>query len=96
MDSKTFAIGVLSLTAVVLLVGLIVVSVMPQPVIASSISSPAGDFTIANGRIRNDMELLYVLDNTTQRLITYAFDRRTGACAPVDFKELSKAIPGGQ
>ena len=92
MDSKTFTIGVLSLTAVVLLVGLIVVSVMPQPAVASSTSAEGGDYTITAGRVTRDAELLYVINNSAQILVAYGFDRRTGAAAPLDRKELR--LPG--
>ena len=90
MDSKTFAIGVLSITAVILLVGLVVVSALPQPAVASNVSSYGGDFTITVGRVTQDTELLYVVDNTTQRLLVYGIARKSGAVAILDKAELAQ------
>ena len=90
MESKNLAIGVLSITAVILLVGLIVVNVLPTPAHASEASAIGGDFTVTVGRVTQDTELLYVLDNVTQRLMVYGFNRKTGAVFIVDKQDLSQ------
>ena len=90
MDSKNYAIGVLAITAVILLVGLIWVNTAPQPALASEVSSYGGDFTVTVGRITRDTELLYVVDNTTERLLVYGIDRRSGAISVLDGTELTQ------
>jgi hypothetical protein len=78
MDSKNLTIGVLSLTAVALLVSLIAVHGVPRAAVASEVSAFGGDFTVTVGRVTRDTELLYVVDNTTERLLVYGVDRKTG------------------
>lgn len=91
MDTKNFAIGVLAITATILLVGLVIVHTAPRPAFASEVSSYGGDFTITVGRVTRDSELLYVVDNTTERLVVYGIDRRTGIISIQDFAEISRA-----
>lgn len=92
IDAKTFAIGVLSITAVILMVGLMLVGTAPRTATASEVSTIAGDFTLGVGQVTRDTELLYVIDNVTQRLLVYGFNRRTGESAIVDKTELSAAL----
>ena len=96
MDSKNYAIGVLAITAVILLVGLIWVNTAPRPALASEVSSYGGDFTVTVGRVTRDTELLYVVDNTTERLLVYGIDRRSGALAVLDGTELAQNPGGGR
>ncbi|HRX85570.1 MAG TPA: hypothetical protein P5572_11180, partial [Phycisphaerae bacterium] len=95
MESRNLAIGVLAIIAAVLLVGLIIVNVQPQPAYASNISSNGGDFTVTVGRITRDTEVLYVLDNVTQRLLVYTINRTTGAIDMMDGAELGALTPPG-
>ncbi|MCB9851061.1 MAG: hypothetical protein H6817_10210 [Phycisphaerales bacterium] len=95
MNSKNLAIGVLSITAVILFVGIILVNVQPNAAVASNVSSYGGDFTITVGRVTRDTEILYVLDNTTQRLLAYGIDRRSGAVNILDKADLSTVVPPG-
>ncbi len=92
MESKNLAIGVLSITAVILLVGLIVINVLPAPARAGEASAIGGDFTVTVGRVTQDTELLYVLDNVTQRLLVYGFGRKTGAVAITDKQDLGQRM----
>jgi hypothetical protein len=93
MNSKNLTIGVLSITAVILFVGMIIVNVSPQPAVAGNVSSYGGDFTITVGRVTRDTEILYVLDNTTQRLLAYGINRKTGAVSILDKADLATAVP---
>ena len=93
MDTKNLAIGVLAVTAAVLFVGLVLVTVSPQQALASEVSSVGGDFTVTVGNLTRDTELLYITDNRTERLLVYGIDRRTGAISVLDGTELA-ANPG--
>lgn len=95
MQSRNLAIGVLSITAVILFVGLIIVSVMPRTAVASDVSSYGGDFTITVGRVTRDTEVLYVLDNVTQRLLVYGISRKNGAVDILDGADLAGLTPPG-
>ena len=79
MDNKNFAIGVLGITAVILLVGLLIVNSQPTPVFASAGPGiESGDYVLATGQfLHSDEHLLYIVDAVAQRLIAYRFDIRT-------------------
>ncbi len=77
MDSKNFAIGILSTTAAILLVGLLIVNTQPEPVWASGMNASAGDYILTVGNdVSDDEELLYVIDTSAQKLIVYRFNGR--------------------
>ena len=79
LDAKTFAIGVLSITAAILLVGVIIIGSTPRNAVADGIGSEFNDFTIAVGKVGPDEGALYVIDNVSQQLLTYTVERKTGA-----------------
>jgi hypothetical protein len=77
MHSKNFAIGVLSTTAAILIVTLVIVNTRPQAVLADGMAIISGDYSISVGALtRNDEDLLYVVDNPQEMLNTYRFDNR--------------------
>ena len=79
MDNRNFAIGVLSTTAVVLLVGLVVVHSRPQPVMADGMTILAGDYSMTVGALTQvDEDWLYVIDNPEKKLISYRFNTTSG------------------
>jgi len=75
MDRWTFAIGVLAITAVVMLSALAVMTVV-QPVPAQAFAQiDRGDgYMMLTGQLSNSRELLYVLDETAGLLNIYWFD----------------------
>ena len=95
MDSKNFAIGILSTTAVILLVGLVVVHTRPDPAFAAGMTTTSGDYvlTVGTATIGNE-EVLYVIDAPAEKLIAYRFHgarREIEVVAGVDLKELRDA-----
>lgn len=100
MDSRNFAIGVLSTTAVMLLVGLVVVHSRPAPVQARGMTLVAGEYVLTVGSLDQvDEDLLYVVDNGESKLVTYRFDgigNRIEVVSGVDLDEIRKmAAPAG-
>jgi hypothetical protein len=90
-NAKNISIGVLTITAVILLVGIILVgSTATKPAYAGNVSSYGGDFTVTIGRVTRDAELIYLVDNTTERLLVYGLNRKTGKSAILDKSELSQ------
>ncbi len=78
MDNKNFTIGVLSTTAVILFVGLVVINTRPAPALADGMTIRGGDYEITVGALdQTDEELVYVIDSTQQRMIAYRFDTNT-------------------
>lgn len=75
MDSRDLAIGMLTTTAVVLLVGLLVIHAQPNPARASGLTIMHGDYSLAVGTLtERDEELVYIIDAPQQKLNVYRFD----------------------
>ncbi len=91
MDNKNLTIGVLGITAVILLVGIIIVNSQPQPAVAAAGPGiQSGDYVLATVQFIHDEELLIVVDSVAQRLITYRFDTRSRqSFSPTDGHDLA-------
>ena len=89
MDTRDFAIGVLTVTAVVLFVGLLLLCQVPQ---AQAIGQTAsgGDYIVATGQLATSTEIVYVLDAAAGRLLGYAYDVNTKRVEPVDGVDLEQ------
>jgi hypothetical protein len=74
MDAKNFTIGILSTTAVILLVGLFVIHSRPEPSYASGMNAQGGDYLLTTGQLQDSEELLYVVDAQSRRMVVYRFD----------------------
>ncbi|MBK9120196.1 MAG: hypothetical protein IPM18_11430 [Phycisphaerales bacterium] len=72
IDHRTFAIGVLSVTACVLFVGLLMVG--PQPARAAFQHDRAGDYIMLTMQVSTTKEVLVVIDGAARRMIVYEFD----------------------
>ena len=77
MESKNFAIGVLSTTAAILLAALLIIQTRPQTARADGMTILSGDYSLSVGAItRDDEDLLYIIDSPQELLNTYRFDNR--------------------
>lgn len=72
LDGKTFAIGVLSVTACILFVGLVLV--IQQPARAIGQLDSAGDYKVLTQQVSRSEEAVVVVDGAAKRAIIYAFD----------------------
>jgi hypothetical protein len=90
-DPKNLTIATLCITAVILMLGLVMITTRPAVVQAGEVSSYGGDFTVTVGGITRDTEMLYIIDNTTQRLLVYGINRANGKAVIADKAEL--AVP---
>lgn len=88
LDAKTLAIGVLSVTACILLVGLIVVLSVSRPAMATGQNDRGGDYILLTQQISNSTEAILVIDAASRRMNMYGFD--TGQRK---FKILQRGIP---
>lgn len=91
IDGKTFAIGILSVTACVLFVGLLLVTLLPTPV-ANAIgqSDRGGDYIMLTQQIANNYEGIIVIDAATKRLNVYGLD---ASSAQKQLRLLQRNIP---
>jgi len=91
MDSKNLAIGVLSVTAVILLVGVLVVGTQPNPVAAAGMTASGGEYVMTVGVSSSvDEELVYIIDTQSNRLAVYRFDTSRPQIELLEGRELSE------
>lgn len=74
VDAKAFAIGVLSVTAAILLVGFVLVTAFPRPALATGQSDRSGDYVMLTQQISNSVEALIIIDAASQRMCMYGLD----------------------
>ncbi len=96
MKGKDLAIGVLSVTATILFVGLLVVNfVRPEPAYAIGQNGRGGDYAVATAQLDMTAELLYVADAGAERLNIYGFDLNMGRIELVKSMDLRLRPPPG-
>ncbi len=95
MDTKNFTIGILSTTAVILLVGLLLLNGGTAPAWGSGMTTDAGDYVLSVGQYASpDEELVYIIDTPGERLIAYRFDggrQRIEIVQGIDLSELRQS-----
>jgi len=95
MDSKKLAIGVLSTTAPILLVGVVLLHSRSEEARGEGMTTSGGGYIVTVGSLsRNDEELIYVIDTSTDKMIAYRFDasrRQIDIFQGIDFAELKRA-----
>jgi len=74
VDAKLLGIGVLSVTACVLLVGLILVLIQPTPAQANGENDRAGDYIMATQQLSTSTDAIVVIDAAARQMIFYGFD----------------------
>lgn len=76
-EKSDLAIGVLSITAVVLLVGVFVTLSHQNPVQAIGQLDRGGDYILVTGQFTENNELVYVADAAAQRMNVYSYEQTT-------------------
>lgn len=92
ISTQNLTIGILSTTATVLLVGLLVIGTRPQPADAFAMNASGGNYTLVTGQVQADEELLFVINAVEQRMIAYRFDtnkREIEVVEGIDFTQLN-------
>lgn len=75
LDARTFAIGVLSVTACILFVGLLVVTLIaPQRAMGIGQLDRGGDYIMLTQQVANNYETVIVIDAAAKRLNVYGLD----------------------
>ena len=90
VDKKSFALGVLSLSAMILFVAHLM---LPEPA-AASVAVKERDYTAVTGRTTKGGEALYLTDNRTGLLGVFAYDSGRGAITTVAVRAVSDAFTG--
>ena|GEM_PF-3831110 len=93
-----FVVGVLSLSAVILVVGIAVLQMMPTPLRADGMSVSGGDYIMTVGALADtDEEYVYVIDTPSSKLAVYRFDALRHRIQIIQGIELSRLrTPAGE
>lgn len=97
-DHHRLTLGVLSITATVLLVGVLVVSFANRTAVAIGQIDRGGDYIMLTMQFFSSLENIVVTDAATQRIVVYGWDqnsRKLNAWTQFELKRLKDAIPGG-
>jgi hypothetical protein len=74
LDGKTFAIGVLSVTACILFVGFVLVTITPREAHGIGETDRSGDYLVATQQLTTSSEGIAVIDAASRQLLLYGFD----------------------
>lgn len=94
MNSKDLAIGVLSTTAVVMLVGLIILNAQPQPAYASGMGDRGGDYIVVTGALWEQEELVYVFNTAENKMMVYRYDAQHNQIVARGPADMSRLLTG--
>ena len=72
LDGRTFALGILSVTACVLFVGWLRLS--QQPAYALGMNDRGGDYILSTQQISSSQEAIVVVDAAAKQMLVYEFD----------------------
>lgn len=91
LDKKTFAIGILSLSAVALLVA----NLIHVPPAKAAMAIKDRDYQAVTARVNRGGEALYLTDNRTGLMAVFVYDPSKRAVIPLAVEPVSKAFGGG-
>ena len=91
MDRQTYAIGCLSLSAVILLVGLFVVGALEtQRAEASDMLSTSGPYILLTGAVSSTNDLVYLIDTRKGVMVVYKLNETTHEIERTDFLDFGE------
>ncbi len=94
-DNRNYTIGVLSITATILLVGLLLATNQPSnQAHAFGQIDRGGDYIMVTGQFTDNEELVYVTDAAAQRLNAYSWETTTQSFVLWDSLDLAKLLRG--
>jgi len=98
MNKQTLAIGVLSITATVLLVGILVVLSIPRPAQALGELDRGGDYIMVTSQFMSNWEVVFITDAAVGRMGAYFYNLNTKTVQLVDMVEFARFMrpPGAK
>jgi hypothetical protein len=90
IDGKTFAIGVLSVTATVLFTAFLLLVSNPQPAHATGQNDRSGDYIMLTQQLTDSTEGIVITDAAANRMILYVYDYNAKKLKQLDGYELDK------
>ncbi len=95
--NKDLTIGVLTVTAVILFVSLVIVQTRPAPAYAAGMTTSGGDYIVSVGKVQRSSpdDVLYVIDTAEEKMIVYTCDVNRREIQAADAVDLKKLREGG-
>jgi hypothetical protein len=79
LNGKDFAIGILSVTAVILFTAVVILqNISPRPAMAVGQGGYSGDYVVSTARLDDTTEVVYVIDTAAQQMNMYGFNFTRG------------------
>ena len=91
IDKKTFTIGVLAITALILLAANLM---LPQPAVAE-VAVKDRDYTAVTARTTKGGDALFLTDNRTGMMAVFVYDPNARSLRALDVRSLTEAFAGG-
>ena len=89
MDSKTYSIGILSLSALILFVTNLVV---PAQQAGAQITVKDSGYSVATSRVQTGGDGLYIVDNGTGLMAVFTWDAASRTVKPRAVKDIGEAF----
>ncbi len=96
LDTQTFAIGVLSVTACVLLVAFLLVGEAPRPAWASGQGDRGGDYLLSTVQLSESVEAVAVIDAASKLMNVYSYDYNRKSIELVSPRIRLDKLPNGE
>ena len=74
LDNRSLTIGVLSITACILFVGLMFIMMQPKPVYGIGQIDRAGDYIMLTQQISNSQEMCVIIDAASRQMALYGYN----------------------
>lgn len=94
-DNRNLTIGILSITATILLAALILTTAMPQPAMALGQLDRGGDYIMVTSQFTENSEVVFITDAAARRMIMYCYEPTTRTLTLWDAIDLGKQFGGG-
>jgi hypothetical protein len=91
IDKKTFTIGILAVTALILLAANLM---LPQPALAE-VAVKDRDYTAVTGRTTKGGDALFLTDNRTGMMAVFVYDPNSRSLRALDVRSVTEAFGGG-
>ncbi len=94
-DNQNLTIGILSITATVLFVGVVVVLMVgDKPAMAIGQTDRGGDYIMVTGQFTPNVEMVYLTDAAAKKLNAYSYDITQRQLILWDSQDLAKIFAG--
>lgn len=97
LGGRDFAIGILTVTAMILLATLVLIHVhQPSSAMAFAQTGSAGKYLVATGQLETNIEMLHVMNTEVGQINSYGFDNDAGTVVLLERTDIAGLTQGLQ